>query len=155
VKSLKWQTPNKNTGLLAGISPALGGNNVSLDRPVVLAPAISYQIILNDGNGNSIERSVTTGAGEHTVLTVSPSLPESLTAPAPWILRESVARPRPYRVAALSEEEGVVTVLATAYYEAKFDSVDSSARIDEQRTSVPRLNIVPVVSAGSIQLQAR
>ena len=147
--------PNKNTGLLAGISPALGGNNVSLDRPVVLAPAISYQIILNDGNGNSIERSVTTGAGEHTVLTVSPSLPESLTAPAPWILRESVARPRPYRVAALSEEEGVVTVLATAYYEAKFYSVDSSARIDEQRTSVPRLNIVPVVSAGSIQLQAR
>ena len=58
-------------------------------------------------------------------------------------------------MAALSEEEGVVTVLATAYYEAKFDSVDSSARIDEQRTSVPRLNIVPVVSAGSIQLQAR
>ena len=48
-----------------------------------------------------------------------------------------------------------MTVLATAYYEAKFDSVDSSARIDEQRTSVPRLNIVPVVSAGSIQLQAR
>jgi predicted phage tail protein len=146
---------NKNTGLLAGISPALGGNNVSLDRPVVLAPGISYQIILNDGNGNSIERSVTTGEGEHTVLTVSPSLPGSLEAPAPWILRESVARPRPYRVAALTEEEGIVTVLATAYYKAKFDLVDSSARIDEQRTSVPRLNIVPVVSAGSIQLQVR
>ena len=146
---------NKNTGLLAGISPALGGNNVSLDRPVVLAPGISYQIILNDGNGNSIERNVTTGEGQHTVLTVSPSLPGSLGAPAPWILRESVASPRPYRVAALTEEEGVVTVLATAYYEAKFDLVDSSARIDEQRTSVPRLNIVPVVSAGSIQLQVR
>jgi predicted phage tail protein len=146
---------NKNTGLLAGISPALGGNNVSLDRPVVLAPGISYQIILNDGNGNSIERSVTTGEGEYSVLTISPSLPGSLEAPAPWILRESVARPRPYRVAALTEEEGIVTVLATAYYEAKFDLVDSSARIDEQRTSVPRLNIVPVVSAGSIQLQAR
>ena len=146
---------NKNTGLLAGISPALGGNNVSLDRPVVLAPDISYQIILNDGNGNSIQRSVTTGEGEHTVLTVSPSLPGSLQAPAPWILRESVATPRSYRVAALTEEEGIVTVLATAYYEAKFDLADSSARIDEQRTSVPRLNIVPVVSAGSIQLQVR
>ena len=147
--------PNKNTGLLAGISPALEGNSVTLDRPVVLAPGISYQIILNDGNGNSIERSVTTGQGEHTVLTVSPSLPGSLTAPAPWILRESVARPRPYRVTALTEEEGIVTVLATAYYEEKFDLVDSAARIDEQRTSVPRLNIVPVVSAGSIQLQTR
>jgi predicted phage tail protein len=147
--------PSKNTGLLAGISPALGGNSVTLDRPVVLAPGISYQIILNDGNGNSIERSVTTGQGEHTALTVSPSLPGSLTAPAPWILRESVARPRPYRVTALTEEEGIVTVLATAYYEEKFDLVDSAARIDEQRTSVPQLNIVPVVSAGSIQLQTR
>ena len=146
---------NKNTGLLAGISPALGGTSVSLDRPVVLAPGISYQIILNDGNGNSIQRSVTTGEGEHTVLSVSPSLPGSLQAPAPWILRESVATPRSYRVAALTEEEGIVTVLATAYYEAKFDLADSSARIDEQRTSVPRLNIVPVVSAGSIQLQVR
>lgn len=147
--------PGKNTGLVAGISPALGENNVSLDRPVVLAPDISYQIILNDGNGNSIERSVTTGEGQHTVLTVSPSLPTSLEAPAPWILRESLARPRPYRVAALTEEEGIVTVLATAYYEEKFGLADSAARIDEQRTSVPRLNIVPVVSAGSIQLQAR
>ena len=147
--------PNKNTGLLAGISPALSGNNVSLDRPVILAPGISYQIILNDGNGNSIERSVTTGEGEHTVLSVAPSLPGSLEAPAPWILRESVAQPRCYRVAALSEEEGIVTVLATAYYEAKFDLVDSSSRIDAQRTSVPRLNIVPVVSTGSIQLQVR
>lgn len=147
--------PSKNTGLVAGISPALGGNNVSLDRPVVLASGISYQIILNDGNGNSIERSVTTGEGQHTVLTVSPSLPVSLGAPAPWILRESLARPRPYRVAALTEEEGIVTVLATAYYEDKFDLADSAASIDEQRTSVPRLNIVPVVSAGSIQLQVK
>lgn len=147
--------PNKNTGLVAGISPALGENSVSLDRPVVLASGISYQIILNDGNGNSIERSVTTGEGEHIVLTISPSLPASLEAPAPWILRESLARPRPYRVAALTEEEGIVTVLATAYYEEKFALADSAARIDEQRTSVPRLNIVPVVSAGSIQLQAR
>ena len=147
--------PNKNTGLLAGISPELGGDIVVLDRAVNLAPDISYQLILGTDNGNSIRRSVTTEAGRHTSLTVSRSLPEGLEAPAPWILRESAASPRPYRVVALTEEEGIVTVLAAAYYEAKFDLVDTSARIDEQRTSVPRLNIVPVVSAGSIQLQVR
>lgn len=147
--------PNKNTGLLAGISPELGGDIVVLDRAVNLAPDISYQLILGTDNGNSIRRSVTTEAGRHTSLTVSPSLPEGLEAPAPWILRESTASPRPYRVVALTEEEGIVTVLAVAYYEEKFDLVDTSARIDEQRTSVPRLNIVPVVSAGSIQLQVR
>jgi len=147
--------PNKNTGLLAGISPELEGNTVVLDRAVNLAPGISYQLILGTDNGNSIRRSVTTETGRHTSLTVSPSLPEGLEAPAPWILRESAASPRPYRVVALTEEEGVVTVLAAAYYEAKFDLVDTSARIDEQRPSVPRLNIVPVVSAGTIQLQVR
>jgi len=147
--------PNKNTGLLAGISPELGGNIVVLDRAVNLAPDISYQLILGTDDGNSIRRSVTTEAGRHTSLTVSPLLPEVLEAPAPWILRESAASPRPYRVVALTEEEGIVTVLAVAYSETKFNLVDSSARIDEQRTSVPRLNIVPVVSAGSIQLQVR
>jgi hypothetical protein len=68
-------------------------------------------------------------------------------------LRESVAQPRKYRVVGLTEEDGVVTVLATSYYEAKFTEADNFARIDEQRTSVQRINIVPVVSAGSIQLQ--
>jgi predicted phage tail protein len=147
--------PDKNTGILAGIAPSLTANTITLDRPVSLAPGISYQLIVTDGNGNSIVRSVATGTGEHSVLTVAPSFPESLTAPVPWILRESVATPRQYRVVALTESEGVVTVLATLYNEIKFDIADNEAQIGEQRTSVPRLNIVPVVSAGSIQLQVR
>jgi predicted phage tail protein len=147
--------PDKNTGILAGIAPSLTANTITLDRPVSLAPSISYQLIVTDGNGNSIVRSVATGTGEHSVLTVAPSFPESLTAPVPWILRESVATPRQYRVVALTESEGIVTVLATLYNEIKFDIADNEAQIGEQRTSVPRLNIVPVVSAGSIQLQVR
>jgi predicted phage tail protein len=147
--------PDKNTGILAGIAPSLTANTIMLDRPVSLAPGISYQLIVTDGNGNSIVRSVATGAGEHSVLTVAPSFPESLIAPVPWILRESVATPRQYRVVALTESEGIVTVLATLYNEIKFDIADNEAQIGEQRTSVPRLNIVPVVSAGSIQLQIR
>ena len=146
--------PSRNTGIAAGIAPSLTLNTVTLDRPVVLSPNISYQIILNDGNGNSIERSVTNAAGEHSVLSVAPSLPV-LVAPTPWILRESTANPRSYRVTALSEDDGIVSVFAVSYYAEKFAIADSSARIDEQRTSVPKFNIVPVVSAGSIQLQVR
>ena len=147
--------PNRNAGLSAGIAPALTVDTVTLDRAVVLSSGISYQIILNDGNGNSIERSVTTAAGQHTVISVSPSLPGSLAAPAPWILRESVANPRSYRVVGLAEDDGIVSVIAISYDASKFAITDSAARIDEQRTSVPRSNIVPVVSAGSIQLQVR
>ena len=146
--------PSRNTGIAAGIAPSLTLNTVTLDRPVVLSLNISYQIILNDGNGNSIERSVTNAAGEHSVLSVAPSLPV-LVAPTPWILRESTANPRSYRVTALSEDDGIVSVFAVSYYAEKFAIADSSARIDEQRTSVPKFNIVPVVSAGSIQLQVR
>lgn len=146
--------PSRNTGIAAGIAPSLTLDTITLDRPVVLSPNISYQIILNDGNGNSIERSVTNAAGEHSVLSVAPSLPV-LVAPTPWILRESIANPRSYRVTALSEDDGIVSVFAVSYYAEKFAIADSSARIDEQRTSVPKFNIVPVVSAGSIQLQVR
>lgn len=145
--------PDKNTGILAGIAPSVNGTNVTLDRPVVLASGISYQLIVGDANGNSIARAVTNPPGQYSSLTVSPSFPSELTGPAPWILRESVAQPRKYRVVGLTEEDGVVTVLATSYYEAKFAEADNFARIDEQRTSVQRVNIVPVVSAGSIQLQ--
>ena len=145
--------PDKNTGILAGIAPSINGSNVTLDRPVVLASGISYQLIVSNENGNSITRAVTNAPGQYSSLTVSPSFPAELTGPAPWILRESVAQPRKYRVVGLTEEDGVVTVLATSYYEAKFAEADNSARTDEQRTSVQRINIVPVVSAGSIQLQ--
>jgi predicted phage tail protein len=145
--------PDKNTGILAGIAPSINGSNVVLDRPVVLASGISYQLIVSNENGNSITRAVTNPPGQYSSLTVSPSFPAELTGPAPWILRESVAQPRKYRVVGLTEEDGVVTVLATSYYEAKFAEADNFARIDEQRTSVQRINIVPVVSAGSIQLQ--
>jgi predicted phage tail protein len=145
--------PDKNTGILAGIAPSINGTNVTLDRPVVLASGISYQLIVSNENGNSITRAVTNAPGQYSSLTVSPSFPAELTGPAPWILRESVAQPRKYRVVGLTEEDGVVPVLATSYYEAKFTEADNFARIDEQRTSVQRINIVPVVSAGSIQLQ--
>lgn len=146
--------PSRNTGIAAGIAPSITLDTITLNRPVVLSPNISYQIILNDGNGNSIERSVTNAAGKHSVLSVAPSLPV-LVAPTPWILRESTANPRSYRVTALSEDDGIVSVFAVSYYAEKFTIADSSARIDEQRTSVPKFNIVPVVSAGSIQLQVR
>jgi predicted phage tail protein len=146
--------PDKNTGILAGIAPAIEESSILLDRDVVLAPNISYQIIVNDGQGNSIVRSITTAAGQHSSLSVSPAFPP-LQAPVPWIIRESVAEPQKYRAMALSEDQGIVTILATAYSEEKFDVIDASAQIDAQRTSVPALNIVPVVSAGSIQLQVR
>jgi predicted phage tail protein len=58
-------------------------------------------------------------------------------------------------VTALAEDDGIVSIFAVSYYAEKFAIADSSARIDEQRTSVPKFNIVPVVSAGSIQLQVR
>lgn len=147
--------PDKNSGILAGTAPSISESTIVLDRAISLAPNVSYQIIVNDGNGNSVVRAVTTGAGLHDVLTVSPSFPAQLQGPSPWILRESVANPRKYRVAALNEDNGVVTVLATSYNEDKFDIVDSSARIDAQRTSVAPLSIVPIVSAGSIKLETR
>jgi predicted phage tail protein len=149
--------PSRNTGIAAGIAPSFTSNTITLGRPVVLSPNISYQIILSDGTGNTIERSVTNAAGEYSVLSVAPSLPSppALVAPTAWILRASTANPRFYRVTALSEDNGIVSILAVSYYAEKFAIADSFARTDKERTSVPQSSIVPAVSASSIQLQAR
>lgn len=147
--------PDKNTGITAGIATDISGDKVTVDRRVVLSPSIAYEIIISNQRGISIVRQIIDPPGAYKVLTVSRSFSENLQAPLPWILREAVATPRTYKIVALSEEGGTVTVLATAYNPEKFRLVDRFARTDAQLSSVPRLNIVPVVSARSIKLEVR
>jgi predicted phage tail protein len=145
--------PDKNTGILAGIATSVNDNKITVDRQVVLAPGISYEIIVSNQAGTNVVRQIIDPPGAYEILTTSRDFPESFEAPLPWILRETVATPRTYKIVALSEDSGTVTVLATAYNREKFDLVDKFARADAQLSSVPRLNIVPVVTAGSIKLQ--
>lgn len=145
--------PYKTAGIYAGILASASSSSAVLDREVALEEDKSYEIIIRTAENLDLIASVTNGAGSTNNISFSPSFPQEPSLPAAWIIREAGTVPRKYRVIALNEDDGIVTVLASAYYEDKFATVDSSTMLSSQTTSIAGLVVTPVVSAGSIVLQ--
>jgi predicted phage tail protein len=145
--------PYKTAGIYAGILASASSSSVVLDREVALEENKSYEIIIRTAENLDLVASVTNGAGSTDNISFSPSFPSEPSLPAAWIIREAGTVPRKYRVIALNEDDGIVTVLASAYYEDKFATVDNSTMLSSQTTSIAGLVVTPVVSAGSIVLQ--
>jgi predicted phage tail protein len=127
---------------------------VVLDRAVSLEAGTTYQIIIRTADGLDLAATITNSAGSTSNITFSPSFTEEPDLPAAWIIREAGVEPKKYRVIALNEDDNVVTVLASVYYEEKYDIVDSSTILSSQTTSIAGLAVTPVVSVGSIVLRA-
>ena len=60
---------------------------------------------------------------------------------------------RKYRVIALNEDDQLVTVLASAYDENKYNIVDDSTLLSSEITSIAGLTVTPAVNGGSIVLR--
>lgn len=146
--------PYKNAGIYAGSLAAAGTTAVVLDREVALEAGNTYEIIIRTADGLDLTATITNSPGSTDNITFSPSFTEEPDLPAAWIIREAGAEPRKYRVIALSEDDNLVTVMASAYYEEKYDLVDNSTLLSSQTTSIAGIAITPVVSAGSIILRA-
>jgi len=67
-------------------------STVTLDRPVVLSPGRSHLLAVMMADGVRQERSVTTGAGVHSTVSVSPSFGAIAPAEASWILCEATIK---------------------------------------------------------------
>ena len=146
--------PYKSIGIYAGSLAAAGTSAVVLDRPVSLEAGKTYEIIIRSANGLDLTATVTSGAGSKDNISFAPSFTAAPELPAAWIIREAGAKPRKYRVIGLNEDDNVVTVLASAYYEDKYSIIDNSTVLSSQTTSIAGLVVAPVVSAGSIVLRA-
>ncbi|AEX56006.1 tail protein [Synechococcus phage S-CBS4] len=145
--------PYKTVGIYAGMLSAVSAGSATLDRAVSLEAGKSYEIIISASGGNELTAAITSGAGSTTSISFAPSFAVNPELPAAWIIREAGAVPRKYRVIALNEDDQIVTVLASAYYEDKYSLVDNSTVVSPQITSIAGLVVTPVVSAGSIVLQ--
>lgn len=145
--------PYKSIGIYAGSLAAAGTGAVVLDRPVALEAGKTYEIIIRTADGLDLTATVTSSPGSTDNISFSPSFTQEPQLPAAWIIREAGAEPRKYRVIGLNEDDNVVTVLASAYYEDKYSIVDDSTMLSSQTTSIAGLAVTPVVSAGSIVLQ--
>jgi len=69
------------------------------------------------------------------------------------VLQEDGEGYETYRVGAINEDSGKITIFATEYDPAKFSETDSSTTLGLSRTSVAGPQIVPSVNNGSIVLE--
>jgi len=145
--------PYKSVGIYAGMLAAAGTSAVVLDREVSLEVNKTYEIIIRTGDGLDLAATVTSSPGSTDNITFSPSFTEEPALPAAWIIREAGATPRKYRVIGLNEDDNVITVLASAYYEDKYAIVDDFTKLSSETTSIAGLTIAPMVSAGSVVLK--
>jgi len=145
--------PYKTVGIYAGMASAILSGNIVLDRDVALEAGKSYEIIIRTSDGAEITAAITNGPGSTSSINFSPSFTSTPDLPAAWIIREAGVVPRKYRTVGLNEDEGVVTVLATAYYEDKYSIVDDFTMLSSETTSIAGLTVTPVVSAGSVVLR--
>ena len=146
--------PNKTTGIYAGIVSTLGASAVVLDREIALEVGKTYSITIRSGDAIDFTATVTTGPGSTNNISFSPSFTEVPDPPAAWIIREATAQPRKYRVIGVNENDNTVDVLASFYYESKFQETDNATLLSPEITSIAGLTVTPVVSAGSIVLQS-
>lgn len=145
--------PYKSVGIYAGMLAAAGTSAVVLDREVALEANKTYEIIIRTGDGLDLTATVTSSPGSTANISFSPSFNEEPELPAAWIIREAGATPRKYRVVGLAEDDNIVTVLASSYYEEKYAIVDDFTMLSSETTSIAGLVVTPVVSAGSVVLR--
>lgn len=145
--------PYKSVGIYAGMLTAINASAIVLDRAVTLNTGTTYEIIVRTGDGTDLAATITNGPGSTDSITFSPSFTVTPELPAAWIIREAGVQPRKYRVLGLNEDDGLVTVLASAYYEEKYAAVDNLTIVSSHITSIAGLTVTPAVTTGSIVLQ--
>ena len=69
------------------------------------------------------------------------------------VLQEDGEGYETYRVGAINEDSGEITIFATEYDPTKFSETDSSTALGQSRTSIAGPQIVPGVNNGSIVLE--
>lgn len=143
--------PYRNPGIAAGALSAAGTNAVVLDRDVSFLEDTAYEIVIRDGDAER-RAAVTNTPGSTSSVTISPSFTEIPDAGSPWIVRETSASSKLYRVIAIAEDNGIVTITATEYYEAKYGETDSLSLVSPQLAGVASSSLVglPSVNPASI-----
>ena len=153
-------------GEIIGIAdPARGGKRfggrvvsattsaVTIDAPFTFIGGKSYSLTATLATGAVQSRTVTNGAGSASVVTISPPLSSEPLSGGMWVLQEDGEGYELYRVGAINEDSGNLTVFATEYNPAKFTETDQATALGTSRTSIAAPQIVPGVKNGSIFLE--
>ncbi|WP_176086673.1 phage tail protein [Martelella sp. HB161492] len=105
---------------------------VTIDAAVTLKGGDSYTITVVMADGSLADRTVTNGAGETDVLTLSSALDGRPVAGAMWILTGTDAAPRPFRVLSVTENDKHQFDIAALEYDAtKWARVEEGLQLEK------------------------
>jgi predicted phage tail protein len=133
------------------IASAASSSSITLDNAFdFIGAAYTLSVVLPNGNVES--RTVTSGSGTKTVVTVAPAFSSTPAAGSIWVLQENSQGVRKFRVISAAEEEDRVTIIATLYSEAKYALSDTDNILGTARLSNRAERVVPIVRGNSIVL---
>lgn len=103
-------------------------STVELDAPVTLAAGDTYTITIIKADGVPETKTVTTGAGTTSSLTISGTFTSTPATGTIWILSSTNVQPQQYRVLDVKEQEGGTQYAITALknYPSKFSYIEHS-----------------------------
>ena len=126
---------------------------VTIDAPFTFIAGKSYSLTVTLESGAVQSRTVTNGTGEASVVTISSPLSSLPISGGMWVLQEDGEGYELYRVGAINEDSGELTIFATEYDPSKFTETDETTALGLSRTSVAGPQIVPGVNKNSIVLE--
>lgn len=142
--------PYKSPGVAAGLVTQASQVGMVLDREVMLEENKSYEVVVMNGTNGEMRAAITNSPGMTSSISVSPLFNEIPEANSPFVIRESSAEPRLYKVISLAESDKLVTVLATAYFPEKFALIDQLNALSPSRISVASEMSMPPVLTQTI-----
>lgn len=116
--------------------------SIVLDAPVVLAAGISYRLSVINSAGEVLDSAVTTAAGTHGTLTVSPAYTEAPAAEMEWIVYDPNAIGELFRVLEIAENDditkGAYSISAIQYDPSKYDYIDGIGTLEDRLQPIYR-----------------
>lgn len=145
--------PYKNPGVAAGLVSASSEVGLVLDREVMIEEGKDYEVVVLDSGMGEMKAAITSSPGMTSAISVAPSFTELPATNSPFVIRESSAEPRLYKVMSLAENDKLVTVLATQYFEDKYSLIDQLVALSPSKISVASTMSMPPVIASTIRFE--
>jgi predicted phage tail protein len=145
--------PSKGAKRYGGRIVSATTTALTLDAAFVFTGA-AYSLSVMLPNGTVQTRTVTSGSGTKSAITVAPAFSSAPQQGAVWVLQENDQGVRKFRVISAAENDGEVTVVAVLYAEGKYALADNDTILSTARITNRQRRVLPIIRSGSIILGA-
>lgn len=142
--------PSKGGKRYGGRIESVTTSGITLDQTFDFSPSSSYQLAVMNASGIIEGRTLDVLSGSLKTVPLPSPFSEAVTVGAPWVLQEDSESVRAFRVTAVSEDDGLLTVLGTLYNEQKFNRTDNETILERNTTPTVSILGLPTVRRSSI-----